>query len=83
MKYNQNPKFDFYKGEDGRRKKVKKPLPPGLSYHDERVLDKVRRKAWKYEWWVDAMCCCGIVSHPIIELVSFFSWERACIPYLP
>ncbi|KAF3770070.1 hypothetical protein M406DRAFT_28784, partial [Cryphonectria parasitica EP155] len=43
-----------------RRRKIKKLTPPGLTAHDERVLHTVRRKAWRYEWWVDCHCCCGV-----------------------
>lgn len=56
----QNPKYDFLVTDSGRRKKIKKPVPPGLSPWDEHVLRTVRRKAWRYEWWVDCHCCCGL-----------------------
>lgn len=48
----QNPRYDIFVTEDGRRKKLKKVLPPGLSAHDERVLKTVQRKAYRYEWWI-------------------------------
>lgn len=48
----QNPRYDIFVSEDGRRKKLKKALPPGLSAHDERVLKTVQRKAYRYEWWI-------------------------------
>ncbi|KAJ4391928.1 hypothetical protein N0V93_005548 [Gnomoniopsis smithogilvyi] len=56
----ENPKYDILITPDGRRKKTKKPLPPGLSKQDERVLKAIRAKAWRYEWWVDCHCCCGL-----------------------
>lgn len=48
----QNPRYDVFVTEDGRHKKLKKALPPGLSAHDERVLKTVQRKAYRYEWWI-------------------------------
>ncbi|KAG6365012.1 hypothetical protein INS49_006618 [Diaporthe citri] len=56
----ENPRYDIFVTEDGRRKKLKKSLPPGLSAHDERVLKTVQRKAYRYEWWIDCHCCCGL-----------------------
>ncbi|KAK2604968.1 hypothetical protein N8I77_007855 [Diaporthe amygdali] len=56
----ENPKYDIIVTEDGRRKKLKKPLPPGLSTQDERVLKTIQRKAYRYEWWIDCHCCCGL-----------------------
>lgn len=56
----ENPRYDIFVTEDGRRKKLKKESPPGLSAHDERVLKTVQRKAYRYEWWFDCHCCCGI-----------------------
>ncbi|KUI62291.1 hypothetical protein VP1G_09411 [Cytospora mali] len=56
----ENPKYHILINEDGRRKKIKKQPPPGLDEQDERVLQAVRRKAWRYEWWVDCHCCCGL-----------------------
>jgi hypothetical protein len=52
----QNPRYDIFVTEDGRRKKLKKELPPGLSAHDERVLKMVQRKAYRYEWWFGTCC---------------------------
>ncbi|CAN8096593.1 unnamed protein product [Discula destructiva] len=56
----ENPKYDFLITPSGSRKKVRKPLPPGLTANDARVLKAVRAKAWRYEWWVDCHCCCGV-----------------------
>ncbi|KAI7786593.1 PH domain-containing protein [Diaporthe eres] len=56
----ENPRYDIFVTEDGRRKKLKKSLPPGLSAHDECVLKTVQRKAYRYEWWIDCHCCCGL-----------------------
>ncbi|ROV94635.1 hypothetical protein VSDG_06136 [Cytospora chrysosperma] len=55
----ENPRYIVLVNEDGRRKKIKKQPPPGLEDQDERVLQAVRKKAWRYEWWVDCHCCCG------------------------
>lgn len=51
----QNPRYDILVTEDGRRKKLKKSLPPGLSTQDERVLKTVQRKAYRYEWWIGTL----------------------------
>ncbi|KAG8161406.1 hypothetical protein KVR01_008393 [Diaporthe batatas] len=56
----ENPRYDIFVTEDGRRKKLKKELPPGLSPQDERALKTVQRKAYRYEWWFDCHCCCGL-----------------------
>ncbi|ROW12801.1 hypothetical protein VMCG_00250 [Cytospora schulzeri] len=56
----ENPRYHVLINEDGRRKKIKKQPPPGLEDQDERVLQAVRKKAWRYEWWVDCHCCCGL-----------------------
>lgn len=58
----QNPKYDIHppSSANGRPKKTKKPLPAGLSPHDARVLTSLRRRAFRYEWWVDCHCCCGL-----------------------
>lgn len=55
-----NPKYEIIVTEDGRRQKLKRPLPPGLSDHDLSVLRTIRRKAWRYEWLVDCHCCCNM-----------------------
>ncbi|PSS03854.1 hypothetical protein BD289DRAFT_420394 [Coniella lustricola] len=56
----QNPKYDILVTADGRRKKVKRATPTGISANDTRILTTIRRKAWRYEWWVDCHCCCGV-----------------------
>ncbi|POS76501.1 PH domain-containing protein [Diaporthe helianthi] len=56
----ENPRYDIFVTEDGRRKKLKRELPPGLSPQDERALKAVQRKAYRYEWWFDCHCCCGL-----------------------
>lgn len=67
----QNPRYDIFVTEDGRRKKLKKSLPPGLSAHDERVLKTVQRKAYRYEWWIGMLLC-----RPLPELPHEFPvWE--------
>lgn len=60
----QNPRYDIFVTEDGRRKKLKKSLPPGLSAHDERVLKTVQRKAYRYEWWIGMLPCRPILGLP-------------------
>ncbi|KAL1880739.1 hypothetical protein Daus18300_001353 [Diaporthe australafricana] len=62
----ENPRYDILVTEDGRRKKLKKSLPPGLSTQDERVLKTVQRKAYRYEWWID-----------IISLINALTLIRA------
>ncbi|KKY39344.1 putative ph domain-containing protein [Diaporthe ampelina] len=62
----ENPRYDIFVTEDGRRKKLKKSLPPGLSAHDEGVLKTVQRKAYRYEWWID-----------IISLINALTLIRA------
>ncbi|KAI3401219.1 hypothetical protein diail_11925 [Diaporthe ilicicola] len=62
----ENPRYDILVTEDGRRKKLKKSLPPGLSAQDERVLKTVQRKAYRYEWWID-----------IISLINALTLIRA------
>lgn len=59
----QNPRYDIFITEDGRRKKLKKELPPGLSPQDERALKTVQRKAYRYEWWFGMLSCCSGLLH--------------------
>lgn len=54
-----------------KRKKVKKPIPPGLSKKDAKILKKVRRKAHRLDLAFD--CCCGmqVGLAGIIQLVPW------------
>lgn len=56
----QNPRYDIQppSSAGGRPRKTRKPLPPGLTPREGRLLTVLRRKAWRYEWWVDCHCCC-------------------------
>lgn len=43
---------------DGKVKKRKKALPPGISEHDAKVLTKVKRRAYRLD--LSLFNCCGI-----------------------